>query len=168
MIKPYVSYPLLAIGALLSATGCASSPPPAAASAPSAAAPAPDDGLSSLTDEQLARKLLDVTGAGKLGEQMRDSMLEAFRKMPDLPPGFIDRFKVNMDMEEAKNIAVRIYLKHMGRNEFIAAIRFYQSDEGRKIVAALPVVTAETMEECKVWGAGIAKKTLKDLGVKAP
>ncbi|MEO8877878.1 MAG: DUF2059 domain-containing protein [Polyangiaceae bacterium] len=127
-----------------------------------------DDGLAKLTDEQLVRKLLDVTGAGNLGVQVAHNMMETFRKMPDLPPGFIDKFKENMKVSELTDVIVPIYLKHYDRKTLIAAIHFYQTDAGQTIVKSLPLVTAESMEVGKAWGTKLAKKTLNDLGIAAP
>jgi hypothetical protein len=149
-------------GVLALASGCGAS----AAAAPGASAPSPNDGLDQLSDEQLARKMLDVTGAGQLGKQIGDSMLATFRKMPNLPPGFIDRMSQNMHFESLTDLVVPIYMKHYDRKTMMAAIRFYQSDSGQTLVKALPVVTAESMEAGKTWGAEVAKKTLAELGVQ--
>jgi hypothetical protein len=162
---------LAAVLVSLFAVGCGASPPPAAATAVTLpgpggpGAPAGDDGLAKLTNEQLARKLLDVMGTSELGKQVGDAMMESFRKMPNLPPGFIDKFKQNMHVETLNDIVVGVYLKHLDRAEMTAAINFYQSEQGKRIVAALPIVTQESMEAGKVWGTDLAKKTLAELGM---
>ncbi len=120
-----------------------------------------------MTDEQLVRKLLDATGAAALGKQVGDSMIDTFQKMPNLPPGFLEKFKQNMHTDELTELIVPIYLKHYDHKTLIAAIRFYQSDAGRTLVKALPAVTAESMEAGKAWGANLAKKTLRQLGMPA-
>lgn len=157
---------------ILFVTGCAAASPqtPVANPGPisNAAPETPDDGLAKLTSEQLARKLLEVTGAGELGKQVADQMLETFRKMPSLPPGFIDRFKQNLRTESLVDLIVPIYMKHLDRETTIAAIRFYDSAPGRRIVKTLPSVTAESMEAGKAWGAELARKTLNDLSSGTP
>jgi hypothetical protein len=159
------------------AAGCGASAPTQAplaspASAPATAAPAapadPDDGLAKLTDEQLVHKLLEVTGASGLGKQVADGMMDSFRKMPNLPAGFIDRFKQNLHTEALVELIVPIYLKHYDRPTLSAAIRFYQSPPGQTMVKGLPAVTAESMEAGKAWGADLARKTLKDLAAGSP
>lgn len=148
------------------AVGCGGSAPPLKepATTSTSASAAPDDGLDALTDEQLVRKLLEVTGAAALGKQVGDSMIDTFQKMPNLPPGFLDRFKQNMHVEELTELIVPIYVKHYDHQTLVAAIRFYRSDAGHKLVEQLPIVTAESMEAGKKWGANLAKKTLRDLG----
>ena len=145
--------------------GCA---PSAVGPAATAGVAAPADGLDALTDEQLVRKFLDVMGASSLGMLVADQMMETFRKMPNLPPGFVDKLRQNMKPEQLTEMIVPIYLKHLDHKTLVAAIRFYQSPEGRVIVKALPVVTAESGEAGKQWGMALATKTLKDLGVPTP
>lgn len=158
---------MLVLG-LTCVTGCAASPAKDALAAPVAdCAKAPADGLAQLTDEQLARKMLDVTGASKLGEQVADSMLETFRKMPNLPAGFIDKLRQNMHGSDLIELIVPIYLKHYDRATMITVIRFYQSEPGKALISSLPAVTAESMEAGKAWGKVLAEKTLHDLGYDA-
>ena len=167
---------LLLSSAMLAASFAAacggSAPTQAPVTAPASAAPAaaaePDDGLAKLSDEQVVRKLLEVTGASGLGKQVADSMMDSFRKMPNLPPGFIDRFMQNLHTETLVDMIVPIYLKHYDRQTLIAAIRFYQSAPGQMMVKALPAVTHESMETGKAWGADLARKTLRDLGAGSP
>lgn len=151
-----------------SATGCAASSRTAQPVCPLAAAPAvdarPADGLEKLDDEQLVRTLLEVSSASAMGKQIAGSMLDTFRKMPNLPAGFIERFKQNMKPETLIEIIVPIYLKHYDRRTLIETIRFYRTEAGRKLLAAMPTATAETMEAGKAWGVELAKKTMKDLG----
>jgi hypothetical protein len=164
MIKP-AALSLVLAAALL--TGCGASASPAAVASPTAPPPCPvatDASLASMTDEQLVRKLLEVMGADKLGKQVADAMMDTFKKMPQLPPGFIERFKQNMKIETLNDIVVRVYLKHLDRTAITAAIQFYESEQGKRIVAALPVVTQETMEAGKEWGRDLAQKTMQELG----
>jgi hypothetical protein len=175
-MRPSLLLPSALLAASLAA-GCGASAPTQApvaapASAPASAAPAaaaePDDGLAKLNDEQVVRKLLEVTGASGLGKQVADSMMDSFRKMPNLPSGFIDRFTQNLHTETLVDLIVPIYMQHYDRQTLIAAIRFYQSAPGQKMVKALPAVTHESMEAGKAWGADLARKTLRDLGAGSP
>jgi hypothetical protein len=88
--------------------------------------------------------------------------------MPNLPPNFIERFKQNMRIEDLNEMVLRIYLKHLDRAVMTSAINYYESEQGHRLVAALPVLTAEAMEAGKAWGGELAKKTLKELGMSAP
>jgi|SRR5580692_7228057 hypothetical protein len=154
------------------ALGCASAekPCPATPTAPAspsgAAAPtATDPTQAQMTDEQVVRKVLDLTGASRLGKQVADGMLANLRKMPDLPPAFLDRFQSNIHADDLVDLLVPIYLKHYNRQTLLATIAFYESDGGRALVKELPAVTAESMEVGRNWGSALAKKTLSDLGI---
>jgi hypothetical protein len=156
---------LLALSLLTGCAGSATTTAPVV-NAPSDSCPAaanPNDGLEKLTDQELAKKILEVTGAAGLMRQMADSMFDSFSKMPNLPPAFLERFRQNLHVEELIELVVPIYLKHYDRSTLIAAIRFYRSDRGALLIKALPAVTAETTEVGKAWGAALAKKTLTDL-----
>lgn len=116
-----------------------------------------------MTDEALVRKLLETTSASSMGKQIADSMLDTFRKMPNLPSRFLDRFKQNLKPDSLIEIVVPIYLKHYDHDTIVAAIRFYRTPAGRNLLGQMPTVTAETMAAGKAWGEELAKKTLKDL-----
>ena len=126
------------------------------------------DGLAELSDEQLARKLLKVSGGVERSKMIGDSLMESLRKVPEMPPGFIDRFKQNIQAVEHTELIIPIYLKHYDRATMTAAIRFYQSEHGRTLLRAMPVVTAESLEVGKAWGRDLARKTLEELGVIPP
>ena len=155
--------------------GCGgSAPTQAPLASPGSAAPTqtgpadPDDGLAKLSDEQIVRKLLEVTGASGLGKQVADSMMDSFRKMPNLPPGFIDRFQQNLRTETLVDLIVPIYLKHYDRQTLMAAIRFYESTPGQD--DGQGPADGDQGEHGGRQGLGrrFARKTLKDLGVGAP
>jgi hypothetical protein len=158
---------------LIGVLGCASAPAPCPA-APVAAACSPatpsasDSSLAQLTNEQVVRKLLELTGAGRLGKQVADGMVENLRKMPDLPAGFLDRFQQNIHTEELIDLMVPIYLKHYDRETLLAAIAFYESNHGQALIHELPSVTAESMEVGRAWGRDLAQKTMHELGVTPP
>jgi hypothetical protein len=154
--------------------GCATAPPPASAcpTAPATSVAnatggdAPAEDLTPLTNEQLATKLLELTGATHLGKQVMDGMAENFTKFPGLPPGFLDKFRENAHPEELTALLVPIYVKSFDRDTLIAAIRFYESRYGRLMVAALPGATKASMEVGQTWGRKMAEKTLSDMGIQ--
>jgi hypothetical protein len=152
--------------------GCASTAPPAPTCPTPAATSAPSatsgDDLSPLTDEQLATKLLELTGATHMGKQVMDGMTDSFGKLPGLPPGFLERFRQNAHTEELTALLVPIYVKNFDRPTLMAAIEFYQSRYGRILVAALPAATKASMEVGQTWGRKVAEQTLTDMGITPP
>ncbi len=151
--------------------GCATAPPqgptcptaPAALAATSRPRPdAPAEDLASFTNEQLATRLLGLTGATQLGKQV------IVAKLPGLPPGFLDKFRENVHPEELTELLVPIYVKNFDRDTLMAAIRFYESKYGRTMVAAMPAATKASMEVGQSWGKKLAIKTLSDMGMQPP
>jgi hypothetical protein len=152
--------------------GCATSPR-AAPTCPTPPVTAvintgPAEDLTPLTNEQLATKLLELTGATHLGKQVMDSMASSFGKLPGLPPGFLDRFNENAHTEELTALLVPIYVKSFDRETLTAAIQFYDSRYGRSLVAALPAATKASIEVGQTWGRKVAEKTLTDMGITPP
>ena len=159
----------LAFGSVLaSLSGCASSTPAATCPASPAAAASPTEDLSKLDQEQLATKLIAVTMGKNLGQQVLDSMTESMRKMPGLPPGFIDRFQANAHAEDLQTLVIPIYVKMYERETMIAAITFYESEQGRILVSKLPEATRLGMEAGQRWGKQLAERTLKEMGLTPP
>jgi hypothetical protein len=149
-------------------TGCASAGPPApCAPTTTAAGTAPDD-LDKLTDEQLARRLMELTGAANLGKQMGTAMAEQMKKMPGMPAGFMDRFSANIHPDELTALLVPIYVKELDHETLLAVVRFYETKSGRVLIGKLPLLTQESMEVGKQWGGALAKKTLEEMGIAPP
>jgi hypothetical protein len=154
-----------ALGCASAAKPCPVTPTPPAPPSSPAAPTATDPTLAHMTDDQVVRKVLDLTGASRLGKQVADGMVANLRKMPDVPGTFLDRFQSNIHPGELVDLLVPIYLKHYDRQTLLATIAFYESDRGRALIKELPAVTAESMEVGRTWGSELAKKTLSDLGI---
>jgi uncharacterized protein len=158
---------LMVVGScsILLMTACASSTPPANCPVTPAAEASGGKDLNELDREQLARKLIEVTMGKNLGNQVLDSMVESLRKLPGLPEGFIDRFRANARIEDLHDIIVPIYVKTYDRETMIAAIAFYQSEQGKILIEKLPEATRLSMEAGQRWGQQVAEKTLQEMGI---
>jgi hypothetical protein len=169
---------LMSGGAACLGLGCASSGTPAMTCAPTGASIAPSpsssegsppaEDLTSLTSEQLATKLLELTGAATLGKQVLDGMAQNMSKLKGLPPGFMERLQANARPEELAALLIPIYVRNFDRETLIAAIQFYESRYGRVMVSHLPQATKESMEAGQQWGRTLAQKTLVDMGLTPP
>jgi hypothetical protein len=153
--------PVLCTAGLL-VTACAGDQKPC----PESAATEQKDDLDSLSDEELAHKLLSVTGAEGIAQQVMDGMLAEFKRHPDLPPEFVERFRKEADVQHLMDLIVTVYLKHLDRPTMLAAIRFYESEHGRVLISKMPAVTADSMAAGAQWGRELAEKIIKDMGHK--
>jgi uncharacterized protein len=148
---------------------CAPAQPPMVTSPTTpTAAPAIDDGLDRLSSAELARRMFQDTGGAALAKQALDSMAASFRKMPGLPPGFIDRFLANADVNDLVDIVVPIYARECDRETMIAAIRFYESPQGRILTSKMPAMTEQSMIAGRAWGKAVAEKTIQQLHASPP
>lgn len=106
------------------------------------------------SNEDLARDLMVLTGAGEMGKQAMVQMIDSFRTMsPDIPEEFWQNFIAEADPNELAELGVPIYVKHLTREELEAAVAFYSSPEGRSMVQKLPAIMQESMEVGERWGA---------------
>jgi len=117
-------------------------------------------------------KLLEVTGAAKMGEQMASLMssqvLEAFRQSaPSVPSRAFDIGKEVLDAEFAKafsgpdsllNLLVPIYARHLTQQEVKGLIAFYETELGRKTIAVMPAVMQESVQAGQEWGVKTAPR----------
>ncbi|MEQ1571334.1 MAG: DUF2059 domain-containing protein [Myxococcota bacterium] len=126
-----------------------------------AAAPTPS------AHETKVRRLLELTGAGALGQQTMDGMLAQFASMPGLPPGFTEEFRAVAKPETLVDLVVPIYQRHLTEADVDAAITFYESPAGKRWTAAMPGIMAESMTAGQQWGTSVATEVMTRIQQKA-
>ena len=113
------------------------------------------------------RRLLDLTGSGKLGVQVMGQMVTQFKTMlPKVPPKFWDDFMKQASPDELIDLIVPLYDKRLTHGEVKDVIKFYQTQAGKKLVSVLPELTAESMEVGKQWGMKLGMKVQQQLKEK--
>jgi hypothetical protein len=147
------------------AVGCASTQPQAKCASQPEKAPGED--FDKMSNEQLARKMMELTGSAKLAQQVMASMGESLQKMPGMPAGFMAKLQANARSDDLINLLIPIYVRNYDRPTMIGAIRYYESDEGKALIAHLPDVTRESAAAGRGWGRELAQKTLRDMGISA-
>src|SRR4051794_29958879 len=105
---------------------------PALAAKPQAPAP------SGPPSEAQVRELLELTGAAQMGQQVMSQLVQQFKAMPGLPPGFLDQVQKQTKPDDLVNLIIPIYEKNLTAADVDAAIVFYKSPAGRNFTAALP------------------------------
>jgi hypothetical protein len=117
--------------------------------------------------EKDVRKLLELSGAAKLGVQVMDQMLTQMRRLhPDVPPDFWDAFKKEANADELTNLVVPIYANHFTDDEIKELIKFYESPIGQKLVREQPPMMRESMQVGQQWGFQLGQKIAKRLKEK--
>lgn len=115
------------------------------------------------------RRMMELTGAGQLGMQAMGQMVAVFRnQLPGVPQKFWDDFMQEVNPDELVNLTVPIYEKHLSLQEIKEIIKFYETPVGKKLIGVMPLITAESMEVGKVWGAQLGariQQRLKEQGL---
>ena len=160
-MKPSFARPLALAPALLILAAFLGSP---AAQAPSKSAPRPGARATRADPkEALARRLMELSGAGQLGKQVVDGMLDQFKRMPGLPEGFTEKFKELARPDEIVDLVVPIYARNYDAPTLQAVIDFYESDGGRAFVQKQPTVLAESQQVGQQWGLELSQRVVAEL-----
>lgn len=115
-------------------------------------------------EEELARQLLAVTGAGAMGEQVMTQMIQAFQSSnPTVSHEFWDQFLAQVDLEELVELVVPVYVKHFTPEEMEATISFYSTPIGQSMLQKMPVVLQESMQAGQQWGLELGKRIAEEL-----
>lgn len=114
--------------------------------------------------EKDIRKFLKVTGAAKLAEQSMRQMVQLYkRQMPQVPAKFWDDFLKEARGEDLLDLLVPIYDKNLSHDDIKALIKFHESPAGKRYVAALPQITAESQTAGEKWGMALGQKVVEKL-----
>lgn len=116
--------------------------------------------VSQRAKEEKVRYLLKVTGAAKMGDQMMAMMVKQYERMPQLPDGFLAKFKELAKPKELLELLVPVYAKNMDVKDIDAITRFFESDSGRRWIAAQPKIMQESQAIGIKWGRELAQKAL--------
>jgi hypothetical protein len=110
------------------------------------------------------RLMLKLTGSEELGVAAMKNMIESFKKsLPSVPEEFWTTFEAEIQPSQLTELVVPIYARHLTLQQVQAANRFYTTEDGRALVAKLPVIMNESMAAGQIWGQAIAQKALERL-----
>jgi hypothetical protein len=109
-------------------------------------------------------KLMKLTGAGNLGLQAMDQMINSMKgAMANVPEKFWTEFRKEVSADELVNLIIPVYDKHLSHAEIKELIRFYETPVGKKMIAVMPAITQESMQVGQQWGMGIALRAKQKL-----
>ncbi len=110
------------------------------------------------------RKLLHLTGADRIGQQIVENMFASYRKMlPQVPAKFWDEALKEMQSSHMVELVIPVYAKHFSDADIQGLIAFYQGPLGRKVVKEMPAITQESFSLGQAWGRAVAEKVKKRL-----
>jgi len=145
-------------------------PKPAASGAPRSLDPAKEADI---------RKLMDVTGANSLGEQLMSAGMEQFRasvldSQPDNPRAkqFVDAFEAvfqkHFDAKSLNETEIPIYDKYLTAEDLKGLLEYYSSPLGRRMLKILPEIAQESQAAGFSLGQKAAQQTMDDLKTDYP
>ena len=110
------------------------------------------------------KKLLELTGAVKVGIQMMNTSIEAQRQTnPNIPQEFWDEFMKQITEDAFVEMVMPIYDKHYTHPEIQELIAFYQTPVGKKTITVLPLIAQESMEAGQKLGMQIAQNIIEKM-----
>ena len=113
------------------------------------------------------RKMLALTGSGKLGVQVMEQMIASFKShYPNVDSSFWTDFMKEVRPEDLVNMVIPVYDRNFTDEEIEGMIVFYSSPIGQKVLAKLPIVMQESMQIGQAWGQELGKKVLQKLQQK--
>lgn len=113
------------------------------------------------------KRLLEITGSGKLGVQVGQTMISSFKKSyPNVPEEFWNSFLKELNSDVLINMIIPIYDKYYSESEIKELTEFYQSALGKKVIATMPQIMQESMQAGQNWGRAIGEKVYTNLKEK--
>jgi hypothetical protein len=113
------------------------------------------------------KKLLELTGAGKMGVQAAESMLNSFKtSYKEVPEEFWIDFKKELNPEALVNLMIPIYDKYYTDDDIKQLTDFYQTPIGKKVISNTPLIMQESMQAGQNWGQKIGEKVVENLKAK--
>lgn len=113
------------------------------------------------------RKLLGLTGSGKLGVQVMENMLASYKSnLPNVDSTVWIEIRKDIKAEDLVNLIVPIYDRNFTDEEVRQLIEFYSSPVGKKILQKMPSIVQESMEAGRTWGKALGEKVVDRLKQK--
>jgi uncharacterized protein len=120
---------------------------------------APYGAVAAPATEKSIRELLVLTGAGNLGAQIVQNVLPALKKaLPSAPNSFWDDFMKDVRSDELITLIIPIYQRNLSEEDVQAALRFYRTPTGQRLVTALPAITQQSVQAGQEWGQALAQR----------
>jgi len=139
---------------------------PAFAQTPGDINPAPASVEDTAKDETI-RKLLDITGAKNLYQQMSSQVFTGLKaEYPQVPVEFWDTAAKEMKTDELLNEIIPLYKKYYTNEDLKQLVAFYQTPIGQKTISILPQLSRESISVGLKFGKTVAKRIIDELKAK--
>ncbi len=129
------------------------------------AAPSASDAES--TKVERIREVMELTGAGDLGMQVMQLIVEPMKgSLPDVPAEVWDEILEGVSADDLVELTIPIYDRNFTSEEIDAMLVFYRTPAGQSMMRKMPVVVQESMMAGQAWGQAIAQDAIAKLQAK--
>jgi hypothetical protein len=112
------------------------------------------------TNEDI-ENLFEVMDMKNIGLQTFDAMLAQMMQIfPDVPSGFLESFRENLDFSSLIDAFVPIYAKYYTHDEVMQLIAFYRTPLGRKTIELTPAITEESLTISMEWALRVSQQLI--------
>jgi hypothetical protein len=122
---------------------------------------------------------MEVTGSGKLGEEIMNLLLQQVRtgmsrtitqdqRMEGFMTTFSKEFQARVTPEKIEDAIIPIYSQHLSLEDIQSLTRFYQTPAGQHVIQALPQIVQESQAVGAQMGQKAALETLRGMSVQYP
>jgi uncharacterized protein len=148
-------------------------------SAPAAASAATAQPKIDPAKEADIRRLLDLSGAGRMAKETMEAMTTSIRPLlaKSLPPGeyreklidlFFAKFHAKADIAQLTDLAVPAYDKYFSHEEIKGLIKFYETPLGQKSLSATPLLMNEMRTAGQKWGEKLGRDCMQEVLAEHP
>jgi uncharacterized protein len=117
-------------------------------------------------------KLMETTGALRLGQQISSAVVKQFTDTlrashPNIPAKTLDMIPevvngvIAENLDTFKEVVIHIYDEHFSLEDLQGLNEFYSSDLGQRVVKALPAVLQESMAAGQQWGRALGPQIVE-------
>ena len=83
--------------------------------------------------------------------------------LPQVKEAFWNEFRKELSADELVKLIIPLYDKHLTHPEIKELIKFYETPVGKKMIAVMPAITAESMQAGQQWGMDIAMRAKRKI-----
>lgn len=113
------------------------------------------------------KRLLAATNALATGKEIVTSVLDGLSTaLPEVPDSVWKELRVSVDWNEITDSLIPIYRRQFDQKEIKKLTKFYESDLGKKFVAAQPTLIKESMDICESIALDFEKRMTAKLAEK--
>ncbi|MEP1446662.1 MAG: DUF2059 domain-containing protein [Paraglaciecola sp.] len=108
------------------------------------------------------QKLMDISGAGALGEMMMSQMMPALKQsIPDATEEFWQDVAAEMNFDQLITSIIPVYQQHLSEEDIQAILAFYNTPSGKKLISSQPLIMQQSMQIGQQWGQSVFMKVME-------